>query len=219
MFATETTLFNLIVETAKSEAAGFDASVVDVEYLLLALSLVDSSAKTHLNQQGVTSEKVLQALQNLADEDSINFDPQFSAPAPKQFFQRKGALSAQAKAIINAAKADSNSELSLLQFLLTEPSGKVARLLKECGSSLVEVRKAVGSTPYVPTVSQPATVFELGRVFVFYLIFMRLWLGLMQWFLNGDSLTAWDTWLNIDRWITALGVSLLFTIVQARKSR
>lgn len=219
MSATEATVLNLIIETAKTEAATFNSPVVDVEHLLLALTDTPLLTQRRLENQGVTYSRLSHTIQELADEDSANFDPGFSSTKRRFFFKPAGSFSPQVKKIVDSLDLATDDEFKLLQLLLTEHSGKIARLLKGCDVHLDDLREDVGLPEKELTQSHPATPFELVRLFVFFLVFMRLWLGLIQWLFQGASLTSWDTWLSLDRWIAALGFTVLAVLVQVRRGR
>lgn len=131
--------------TATEEATRFGVSEVDLEHLLLALTLDEGPAGRALRDSGVTSEAAREAVaaQHREQLASLGVDADLPGDGRIQWPIRRGYdFTPRARDVLSnaGAKKKAGDPPAVLRELLAEPSGTVSALLQRLGTDKREIR-------------------------------------------------------------------------------
>lgn len=136
--------FSLIISLNRlsaEEASRYGHEKIDLEHLLLALTLTDTPAGQALRSHGVTWNAVTEAIRGLSAARLENLGITSNAPLlPTQRITTTG-TTPRLKAVFKKGAGTQPDLIQLTQALLDEPSGTIAHILEKIGAHTESIRE------------------------------------------------------------------------------
>lgn len=154
------TTVETLTATSIEEASRHGRTEAGIEDLLVALSLDPSQAGQTMRNLGLDAKTLHQAVAKVQAEQlaSLGIDYDTTPGEIAAIGADRASLSAAANKILQSAgagKAD-GSATAVLRALVNEPSGQIAAVLAQAGSSPAAVTEALGEAPATKAEALPA---------------------------------------------------------------